>query len=146
MTRMLLPGYLFALGAACAYGVNAVLIREGTQRFGVVLPGLAIGLLVGLLTLAPLGVRAAGVGEPLPRRALLFLLLSGLTSAIGIGSNFVALSQLPVSVVTPISSTYPLVTLALARLFLDHSERIKPRGLLGVVLVVVGVALVALNR
>jgi drug/metabolite transporter (DMT)-like permease len=146
MKRALLPGYLLAFGAATAYGLGAVLIREGTQRFDVVLPGLVIALLVGMLSLAPLALRSLPAPRNLPRRAVTFVLLSGLSAAVGIGSNFIALSQLPVSIVTPISSTYPLVTLVLVRVFLHQSERITWRTLFGVVCVVAGVTLVALNR
>lgn len=146
MRRELLPGYLLALGAACAYGVNAIVIREGIQRFGVVLPGLAVAMLVGLLTMAPSALRAAPTAAALPRWAVGFVLLSGLAAAVGIGSNFLALGQLPVSVVAPISSSYPLVTLVLARLFLGESERVTWRSALGAMLVVLGVSVVALNR
>lgn len=146
MTRALLPGYLLALGAACAYGVNAIVIREGIQRFGIVLPGLTVAMLVGLLTMAPLSLRGSRPAGGLPRRAVGFVLLSGLSAAVGIGSNFMALSQLPVSVVAPISSTYPLVTLLLARLFLGESERVTRRSALGAILVVAGVILVTLSR
>jgi drug/metabolite transporter (DMT)-like permease len=144
--REFLPGYLLALGAALAYGVNAIVIREGTQRYGVVLPGLVVALVVGLVTLAPLALRSVSKEPPPPRRAIGFVLLSGLAAAVGIGSHFIALSQLPVSIATPISSIYPLVTLLLVRVFLHQSERITWRMVVGVVCVVVGVILVAMNR
>ena len=146
MKRPELSGYLFALGAALTYGITAIIIREGTQRFGVVLPGLSVALLVGLLAMGSLNLRSGAWRQRPPRRAVLFVLASGLTAAVGIGSQFVALSQLPVSVVTPISSTYPLVTLLLARLFLQRSERVTWRTALGAACVVGGVVLVVLGR
>lgn len=141
-----LHGYLFAIGAMVAYGVNALVIREGTQRFGVVLPGLVVALLTGLLLLLPLTLRGPVPVHRLPRASVLWILGSGLASSVGIGSYFVALSQTPVNVVTPVSSVYPLVTLILVRLFLHQSERITRRTILGVGSVVLGVVLIAVSR
>jgi drug/metabolite transporter, DME family len=139
-------GYLLALGAATAYGINAVVIREGTQRFGIVLPGLVIALLVGLASMAPLAWRARPPASSVTRRSLVLVALAGACAAVGIGSHTLALSQMPVSIVTPISSTYPLVTILLVRLFLRHTERITPRIVLGALCVVAGVVVIALNR
>lgn len=139
-------GYLLGLAAMIAYGINALVIREGVQRFGVVLPGLTVALLTGLLTLAPLAWRGREAARSLPRRGLQLMLVAGLCSAIGIGSFFMALSYAPVSIVSPVSSVYPLVTLLLARLFLQRSERITWQMALGVTSVVAGVGLIALYR
>jgi drug/metabolite transporter (DMT)-like permease len=140
-----LVGCLLALGAATAYGVNAVVIRQGIELFGVALPGLAVSMLVGLLCMAPISLRALPPTRPAPK-AVGFIVLSGLAASVGIGSYTLALTQLPVSVVSPISSVYPLVTMLLARLFLQQSERVTWRMALGAALVVAGVILVALGR
>ena len=145
MKREELVGYLLALGAATAYGVNAVVIRKGIDLFGVALPGLAVAMLVGLLCMAPVSLRALPSTKP-PRRAIGFIMLSGLAASVGIGSYTLALTQLPVSVVSPISSIYPLVTMLLARLFLQQSERVTWRMALGAAFVVAGVVLVAFSR
>jgi transporter family protein len=144
--REFVAGYLLALGAATAYGINAVVIREGVQRFGVALPGLAVAMLVALLSMGLVSLRQRPPRGPFPGRAFLFIVLSGLCSSVGIGSYFLALSQFPISLVVPISSIYPLVTLVLARLFLQQSERITWRAGLGAAFVVAGVILVALSR
>ena len=78
--------------------------------------------------------------------AVLFVLASGLSSLFGFGSNVLALSLLPVVVVTPISSVYPLITVLLVRLFLRHHERVTRQTVLGALLVVSGVILVTLAR
>lgn len=138
-------GTLLALGAATAYGVNAIVAKEGMQRFGVVLPGLVVAIVAGLLAMTPLALRALPPVRP-PARSVGFVMLAGLCAAGGIGSYFLALSQLPVSIVVPISSAYPLVTLLLARLFLHQSERITWRTALGALCVVAGIVVIALNR
>ena len=145
MKREELVGYLLALGAATAYGVNAVVIREGIELFGVALPGLAVSMLVGLFCMVPVSLRALPPTRP-PSRAIGFIMLSGLAASVGIGSYTLALTMLPVSVVSPISSIYPLVTMLLARLFLQQSERVTWRMAFGAALVVAGVVLVALGR
>ncbi|HEX5504469.1 MAG TPA: DMT family transporter [Thermomicrobiales bacterium] len=142
-------GYALALVAALAYGANAVIISAGLARFGGPLAGATIALAVGLVTMTPLAVvawRAEGAGWRPDRAAVLFVLASGLSSLFGFGSNIFALSVLPVVVVTPITSTYPLVTVLLVRLFLRRHEQVTRRTALGAVLVVAGVILVTLAR
>jgi transporter family protein len=143
--REALIGALLALGAATAYGINAILVKEGIQRFGVALPGLTVSVAVGLLGMALVSLRTPPAKRP-PARSIGFMLLAGLCAACGVGSYFLALSLLPVSVVVPISSAYPLVTLALARLFLNQSEHLTWRTALGAACVVAGVIIVALAR
>lgn len=142
-------GYALALVAALAYGANAVIISAGLARYGGPLAGATIALTVGLVTMLPLAVaawRAEGAGWRPDRAAVLFVLASGLSSFFGFGSNIFALSVLPVAVVTPITSTYPLVTLVLVRLFLRRHERVTRRTVLGAACVVAGVILVTLAR
>lgn len=142
-------GYLFAFGAAIAYGTNAVLNRAGLEAYGKPLVAVLIALVAGLLALAPLAFhayRAQGVAWMPERRAVLFILASGLSAIIGYSSNIIALSMLPVVIVAPISSTYPLVTVFLVRLFLHRQEAVNRRTVLGAVLVVAGVVLVTLAR
>jgi drug/metabolite transporter (DMT)-like permease len=142
-------GYALALGAAASYGTSAVLIRAGLTRYSSPLNGITIALGVGALALAPLALRAArvqGKGWRPDRAAVLFILASGVSSLFGFGSNVLALSLLPVVVVTPISSIYPLITVLLVRLFLRHHERVTRQTVLGALLVVSGVILVTLAR
>lgn len=144
-----LLGYAFAFFAALAYGTAAPLIKIGLNRYGSVLTGMAISLTVGLLALTPLAFaawRSQGPGWRPERRAILFVLASGCCAFFGFGSNTYAISQLPVVVVAPISSTYPLVTVLLVRIFLRHTEAITRRTALGAVLIVAGVICVTLSQ
>jgi drug/metabolite transporter (DMT)-like permease len=144
-----LLGYVFAFCAAAAYGTAAPLIKIGLTRYGSVLTGMAISLAVGLLALTPLAIaawRGQGAGWRPERRAILFVLASGCCAFIGFGSNTFALSKLPVVVVSPISSTYPLVTVLLVRIFLRHTEAITRRTALGAALIVCGVICVTLSQ
>lgn len=142
-------GYALAFGAAFAYGAAAVLIRRGTTRFGSPFTGVTIALCTGLIVVAPLAWRAyrrQPGSRRLERTAVLFVLASGLTSLFGFSANVIALSKLPVVIVTPISSAYPLITVLLVRLFLHGHEQITRRTVLGAVSIVAGIVLVTLSR
>ena len=145
-------GYVYALGAALCYGSSAVLIRRGLNDYGGPLAAIAIALTVGTLAVAPLALRAyRGQREREEAwrpggRALLFVVASGLTSLLGFTSNTFALSLLPVVVVTPISSAFPLFAVVLVRLFLRGHETVNRRTVLGALCVVAGVILVTLTR
>ena len=142
-------GYLFALGAAAAYGTSGVLIKSGLTAYGSPFTAITIATATGLLVLSPLAFgswRSQGLGWRPGRRALLFILASGLCAFTGFSANTLALSVLPVAIVAPISSAYPLVTVLLVLIFLRGSEVITRRTLLGAALIVAGVVLVAVNR
>ena len=59
---------------------------------------------------------------------------------------YFALSKAPVVVISPVVAISPLVSLALAHLFLQRLEKITVRTVVGTLLVVLGVAIVALSR
>jgi drug/metabolite transporter (DMT)-like permease len=142
-------GYLIAFTAAAAYGTNAVLTRRGLAHYGHPFRAIVIALIVGVVVLAPLAFRAwraQGAGWRPERRALLFILASGLCAIMGYSANVIALSLLPVVVVAPISSTYPLITVFLVRVFLRQHEEVSHRMILGAVCVVAGVIMVTVFR
>ncbi len=144
-------GYLLALAAAVAYGTNAVLNRAGLAAYGSPLVAITIALAVGTGVMAPVAWRAwrranARGDAPPDRRTLLFVMASGLSSLTGYGSNVLALSLLPVVVVTPISSAYPLVTVLLVRLLLAREEPVSRRAAVGAVCIVAGIALISIFR
>lgn len=142
-------GYAFAFGGAVCYGTASPLLKIGLRDYGSILTGITIALATGLLAVAPLAFAAwhgQGPGWRPERRATLFVLASGCTALLGFGSNTFALSQLPVVVVAPISSTYPLITVFLVRVFLRHSEVITRRTVIGAALIVLGVICVTLSQ
>jgi len=142
-------GYLFAFGAAAAYGTSGVLIKHGLGLYRSPFTAITIATATGLLVLSPLALaswRSQGQGWRPERRALLFILASGLCAITGFSSNTLALSQLPVTVVAPISSASPLVTVTLVLIFLRRHEVVSWRTILGAALIVTGIIIVALNR
>ena len=139
-------GRTLGIGAALAYGVSAVLVRQGVADMTTPLVGAAIALLSGTLVLAAIGVKSPESNLRQKKRSIAFLLIAGIIAAAGILSSFFALSMAPVVVVSPLQSISPLFALLWSYLFLGKLERITLRVILGTILVVGGVALVAIGR
>lgn len=140
-------GRAFGIGAALAWGISSVFIRQGVVDLAPPLVGAAVGLLSGTLALAIIGTRNLGGANLVQnKRSIVFLLISGVTASLGAVSSFFALSLAPVVLVSPLQSTSPLFTLLLSYLFLSHLERITPKLILGSILVVVGAVLLTIGR
>ncbi|MFC1957230.1 EamA family transporter [Chloroflexota bacterium] len=145
--RDVIIGRAFSIGAALSYGASSVLIKYGVAGLAPPLVGAAVALLSGTLLLATIGARHIDrTSLTQNRRAIVFLLLSGVMAGLGILSSFFALSLAPVVVVTPIQNIFPLFALLGAYLFLGHLERITRKLVLGSFLVVFGVILVTIGR
>ena len=144
--RDTIVGRTLGIGAALAYGVSAVLVRQGIADMTTPLVGAAISLLSGTLVMAAIGVKSRESNLRQKKRSVAFLLIAGVTAAAGILSSFFALSMAPVVVVSPLQSISPLFALLWSYLFLGQLERITLRVILGTLLVVGGVALVAIGR
>ena len=146
-SRDAIIGRAFSIGAALAYGASAVLIKYGVTGLAPPLVGTAVALLSGTLVLAITGARHIDRTSLAQNRwAIVFLLLSGIASGLGILSSFFALSLAPIVVVAPIQNIFPLFALLGAYLFLGHLERITSKLVLGSFLVVFGVILVTIGR
>jgi drug/metabolite transporter (DMT)-like permease len=142
LDRQSLLGYLLALGAAASYGGSNLAAKMLSQEFGSPLVVAAFGMLFGAIVLAPIAGRDALAGLRTARAGLGFMALSGLASATAVIALYFALLYSDVVVVSPISSTNPLVTLLLAHLFLGRLEQVNRWILLGTLLAVLGVVLV----
>ncbi len=144
-----LLGYALALGAALSYGASSVVAKKLTGEYGSPFMVAALSLLFGVALLAPLAGRAAARSlspSAVGRGNLVLAAVSGLAGASGVIALYLALERAPVVIVSPISSTNPLVTLLLAHLFLERRlERVTRWVLMGTLLTVLGVALVVLG-
>ena len=147
--RPKLRGYLFAVAAAAVYGGSQVL---GKQIIADVPPlvASAFGLLFGMVLLGVITVpdmrhdlaRSNGV----PASAYGWAALAGLASSTGVIMMFLALSRAPVVVVSPIFAVNPLIAILLAQIFIRRLERLTWRTVIGAMLVVTGVAIIAIGR
>jgi drug/metabolite transporter, DME family len=146
ITRAQYLGYGFALAAGVAYGLNNVLIKQGLNAYKHPLWGASIALTSGTLMLLFISLPALRNIAADRRRGLLVLLAAGVSSAVGVACSYTALSLAPVSVVSPVTATFPLWTLLGVRLFLARSERVSWLMVIGAALVVAGVSVIAVTK
>ena len=138
-------GYLMAMGAAMGYGGNQVVAKQIVEQTHS-LVGAAFSLLFGLVVLSIITARDVAQQERTQSRAYVWAVLAGLASVGGVAFLYLALGQAPVVVVAPVIGTNPLFSIILAWIFLRRMERLTPRVVLGAVLVVAGVAVVAISQ
>ena len=145
--RRVLLGYLAALGAAASYGSVTLVARKIVTDYSSPLVGTAFSLLIGTLIVGALFHRDVAADAPrAPGRAWLLVAAAGCASTWGVSFWFLALDRAPVVLVAPLAGTHPLVSIVLGYLFLKRIERLTWRSVAGALLVVIGVALVAVGR
>jgi drug/metabolite transporter (DMT)-like permease len=132
---------LLPLAAALLRGVTQATIKLGLELWPSALAAALIGYLVStivVLTAAKLGTgRFVARG---PARGLLWFVSVGWCNGIAALLMYAALASGPVTLVSPLVATYPLVTVGLSVLML-HKIEVGPRLALAVALTVAGVVL-----
>ena len=143
----LVLGYAAALGAAFCYGAAAVIVRKIVDDYSSPMVGAAFSLLFGTLIIA-LIFRKTAVTDitAAPRRGLGLMVLAGVAATWGVIFWFLAIDSASVVLVAPLSGTYPLWSILLAHLFLRRIERVTWRTVLGALMLVAGVALIAVGE
>lgn len=132
-------GVVVAVGSAVVYGIRPVFLKFGLDHADVPLTGAMIGAVAALLY-AMLRTRPADLRAGLRGPSLMLFTASGVLQAFGFLALTFGLSGADVSIVYPVVSSAPLVTLGFTALLLRGSERLSARVVLGVVAVVAGVA------
>lgn len=138
-------GYSFSLIAAACYGSTVVLQKLAVPRFAPPLIGATVALFFGTLIVSSSGF--PGLSRHVkskPRAALLFV-LCGMVSAIGLTSQYFALTMSPAVIISPLIATSPFFTFLGARLFLQHGETITRRLIGAALLVVAGIILIVIG-
>jgi transporter family protein len=137
-----LPWLPRALGAAVFAALTAILAKAGVSGLDPDLATLVRTLVVAaaLALLLALTGKLAGLGG-VPRRSLVFLVLSGLATGASWLCYFRALARGPASAVAPIDKLSVVFVAVLAALFLG--ERLPLQGWAGVALIGLGAVLVA---
>ncbi len=141
-----LLGYGFAFGSAVSYSVAQILTRHSVTDLAPSLLGSALALFWGTVAFTAIAAGSMNQQHPSFRLGALAFIGAGFFSFVGVLALFLALEREKVVVVSPISSTHPLFTLLLAAIFLRGTERVTRELLLGSLLVVVGIAVLALSR
>ena len=139
-------GYVLAMGSAAAFASRDVISRHVVTELAPPFVTSAFALILGggmLLALTHRGV--ANSIRRVPPKYVVLCCLAGLFQGIAVASLFQALSRAPVSVVSPITGSAPLMTLALVHIFLQRLETTNRLLLIGTLLGVGGVTMVILG-
>jgi len=139
-------GYIFGLFAGVCYGAWSIIAKIAITDFDI--PPIlfaAIAFLFGTIIFTP--VLAYDLPRSLrsSRRSVALFALSGIGSGGAIIALSFALERGDVSVVAPIVSVSPLITLILVRLFMDRLERVTWRLAVGASIVVAGTVMVVVG-
>ncbi len=139
-------GYVLAIAAAATFASRDVISRHVVTDLIDPLVSAGLALTVGGVILGAILSRqvVTTIGS-LPRNYLLLCILAGVFQGLAVASLFQALSRAPVTVVSPIYATQPLITLILAHIFLRRLETIDILLAVGTMVSVVGVILVVLG-
>jgi len=139
-------GYLFAIGSAATFASRDAISRHVVTDLIDPLVSAGLALAIGGTILAVILHRqVARSVMAVPRKYLLICALAGVFQGLAVASLFQALSRAPVTVVSPIYASQPLITLILAHFFLKRLEAIDFLLALGTMVSVVGVILVILG-
>jgi drug/metabolite transporter (DMT)-like permease len=139
-------GYLLAMGAAASFASRDIISRHVVGSIAPPMVTAAFALSIGAVLLFMLTYRdVINSLRNLPRKYLALCCLAGVCQGLAVAFLFQALSRAPVTVVSPINASSPLITLLLAHLFLQRLEHINPLLLLGTLLSVGGVVLVVVG-
>jgi drug/metabolite transporter (DMT)-like permease len=139
-------GYLLAIGAAASFASRDVISRHVVSSVAPPLVAAGFALAIGgFMLLAAIHRDVMNSLRQLPGRYIIICGLAGICQGLAVASLFQALSRAPVTVVSPINASNPLITLVLAHLFLRRLEPINLLLVIGTLLSVGGVLLVVLG-
>ena len=139
-------GYLLAIGASATFATRDVISRHVVTGIASPLVSVAFALTFGGLILLVLTHRDVLKSlRQLPRKDVAVCCLAGVCQGLAVASLFQALGRAPVSVVSPINATNPLITLALVHIFLRQLESVNRFLVVGTLLSVGGVIAVVLG-
>ena len=141
-------GYLLAFGGSLAFVTRDAISRHVLGGLALVPPFVASGfaLVIGgaiLFAFIHRGVINSIRNQPM--RYVAICCLAGLLQGMAVASLFHALSRAPVTIVTPIYASQPIIALALASVFLRELESVDWLLAVGTVLSVGGVIMVILG-
>ncbi len=140
-STMKLPGWLtYAMLCIIAWGTWGFVAKLGADRLS---PGpLQILATIGAIPLALLALVQRRMRLEKDARGIAYGILNGLLSGLGLLAYYAAVSRGKVSVVGPVTSLFPLLTVVLAFAFLR--ERLNRVQVVGAALSIVAIAIFSL--
>ena len=141
-------GYLLAIGGSMAFVTRDALSRHVLGALALAPPFVVSGFALvfgGAILFAFIHRSVINSIRNLPMKYVGICCLAGLLQGLAVASLFHALSRAPVTVVTPIYASQPIIALVLASVFLRQLESVDWLLAVGTVLSVGGVILVILG-
>ncbi len=136
-------GYILAIGAATAFASRDIISRHIVTGTAPAMVTAAFALAFGGMMLLALVHRDVGRNlRRVPGGYLAMCAVAGIFQGLAVAALFQALARAPVTVVSPIYASQPIITLFLIHVFLKRLETISPMLVLGTVISIGGVALV----
>ena len=139
-------GILVALISALCYGSSSVLGKIAIDNYAPPLVVATFSLLFGALIMLLMSIKDMRSLNDVPISSCMYLLVSGIFSAVSVSSIYLALSYSKVVIVVPLIATFPVFTLILSRIFLRSIETISLSLIIGVLLITLGVILIISGR
>ena len=141
-------GYLLAIGGSMAFVTRDAISRHVLGSLALAPPFVVSGFALvfgGAILFAFIHRSVISSIRNLPMKYVGICCLAGLLQGLAVASLFHALSRAPVTIVTPIYASQPIIALALASVFLRQLESVDWLLAVGTVLSVGGVILVILG-
>ena len=141
-------GYLLAIGGSMAFVTRDAISRHVLGGLALAPPFVVSGFALvigGAILFAFIHRSVINSVRDLPMRYVGICCIAGLLQGLAVASLFHALSRAPVTIVTPIYASQPIIALALASVFLRRMESVDWLLAAGTVLSVAGVIMVILG-
>ena len=139
-------GYTSSLTAAISYGISAILAKIIVGEITTPLIASSFALLFGFFILATIFYKQLINIKSVSKKTVLFLLLAGLASSIGVGSQYYAMNNAPVILVAPITGANALFAILFGSIFLKKIEKITPLTIIGAFMIIIGIIIIILSR
>ncbi len=141
-------GYLLAIGGSVAFVTRDAISRHVLGALALAPPFVVSGFALvigGAILFAFIHRSVIRSVRNLPLKYVGICCIAGLLQGLAVASLFHALSRAPVTIVTPIYASQPIIALALASVFLRRLESLDWLLAVGTVLSVAGVVMVILG-
>lgn len=141
-------GGILALLGAFSYAVGNVLRGVAIESWNEPVLGVLVGAIAGLLAYAILGSGSRNAMRRLrlaDRGGLLLFVCSGALTVVAQACMVGAMRFVPVSVVTLITLSTPVLVLPLGYFALNNREQLQPSTVLGSIMILAGVAMILLS-
>ena len=137
-------GFHYAILAIIFWAMPPVFVRAAVMDLGSPLVGNVISNIFGLVAVMGYMIPSHGLEKikKTDRRSMKILLLASILTSLSQLTQYMALGLGNVALVTPLTSTHILITMAISYLFLQRLERVNPKVVLAGALVLVGLYLI----